>query len=420
MAFGSSRGFGIFAAVVLLAGCGGTQPPFGPVSQRVGINGQRIAHFGSRHLSAADFGFFAKPGRLKANCPGDRPGFFYCQSFIQTDVPGMRVIGDYAYPNGISPENLWEVYDLPGIEPYPGPTVAIVDAFDDPNIESDLGYYRAWWGLPSCTTVNGCFTKIKIGSPAGNQGWGGEESLDTEMVSAVCPTCKIVLIEATNQSNTNLLAAEALASASYKYISNSWSVHESEQLHECCDSYFEQPGILYTAASGDNGHVAKSWWPPVIPNVVAVGETQITSLSPRMESAYPGSASSCSTIYPRPAFQEAIWSPPCTMRANVDVSAVGTGVSIYDTYGSGFSYEGWSDATGASVSTPIIAALFAEAASTGGNPQLYPNEHDLFDITSGSDAGTSTTCGWPMCIAGTGWDGPSGLGAPEGLAAFSP
>jgi subtilase family serine protease len=293
-----------------------------------------------------------------------------------------------------------------------GPTVAVVDAFIDPHLESDLAYYRSYWGLPPCTQSNGCYREIDLGT-ATSQGWGQEESADVEMVSALCPGCRILLVAASDQSNANLIAAEQVATANAQYVSNSWDLGKEDPSFEKYDSVFEVPGVLYTVASGDNGY-KPAQYPAVLPSVVAVGGTYLYSISPRGETAWAGSGSACSTIYPKPVFQSGIFTG-CSMRALADVSAdAGYPVAVYDTFLDKY-YQGWNGYDGTSIATPMIAAMFAYAGSTGGDTQLYANENYLYDITTGSNG----TCGVPLCQAGVGWDGPSGLGAPDGIEAFS-
>ena len=132
----------------------------------------------------------------------------------------------------------------------------------------DLAKYRAQYGLPACTTSNGCFTAHAFGTQT-NVGWAAEESLDVDMVSAICPNCKILLVEAKSPTTGNLVTAEMYATAHANYVSNSWSGNE------CCKAKspdFDVPGVAITAATGDNGHNSVAQWPAILPTVIAVGD----------------------------------------------------------------------------------------------------------------------------------------------------
>jgi subtilase family serine protease len=289
-----------------------------------------------------------------------------------------------------------------------GVTVAIVDAFDDPNAESDLGVYRSQFGLPPCTTANGCFSKVQMGKRA-NTGWAEEESLDVDMVSAICPNCHILLVEAASNSTANLTTAEDYATAHANYVSNSWSGNEGST---SVDSHYQIAGKVVTAATGDNGYNSTAQWPAILPGVIGVGGTSLTAISPRVESAWSGAGSGCSKVYAKPSFQSGI-NTGCSMRAQADVSAVGdpnTGVSVYDT----FREPGWLVFGGTSVATPIIASVYALSGNTNNATYLYGHASSLYDVTSGSNG----NCGAPLCTSGTGWDGPTGEGSPNGTGAF--
>jgi subtilase family serine protease len=213
--------------------------------------------------------------------------------------------------------------------------VAVVDAYNDPTAETDLGVYRAQYGLADCTTTNGCFTKVnQTGAttplPAG---WAGEISVDLDMVSAICPNCDILLVEARSASNANLYAAEKKAVAlGAKFISNSWGNPEySDETAD--DSVFDHPGVAITASAGDYGDSAS--FPATSNYVTAVGGTTLTTSSNARgwaESAWTSSGSGCSAYQPKSAWQSATTS--CTGRAESDVAAdadPNTGVAVYQT-----------------------------------------------------------------------------------------
>jgi subtilase family serine protease len=264
--------------------------------------------------------------------------------------------------------------------------------------------------LPECTVSNGCFTKQQYTSRT-DIGWAGEESLDVDMVSAICPRCKILLIEAASASVADLAAAEQFATSHAQYVSNSWSADEVTKSY---DRDFNAGGVAITAATGDKGYNANAQWPAILPNVIGVGGTTLTSTNPLTESAWSNAGSGCSKMYAKPTFQSTL-NTGCAMRAEADVSADAdpdTGVAVYDT----FHRHGWLVFGGTSAAAPIIASVFALAGKTGANDpaNLYEHASVLFNVTAGSNGG----CGVPLCTAGPGWSGPTGLGTPNGTAAF--
>jgi subtilase family serine protease len=340
-------------------------------------------------------------------CAAVRTGYARCLSWVRTDVKGLI---RNATPGGYGPSDLGKAYGLTAYSSGSGRTVAIVDAFVDPNAGKDLAVYRARYGLPACNGSNGCFATKAFGKQT-NISWAQEESLDVDMVSAICPGCHILLVEAASNSLSALATAEKYATTHANYVSNSWSGDEASKAY---DSIFNVSGVAITAATGDNGHNKVAQWPAILPTVTAVGGTSLTSISPRAESAWSGAGSGCSKIYAKPSFQSGL-STGCSLRAQADVSAVAnpnTGVAVYDTFHS----YGWLVFGGTSVATPIIASVFALAGNTANNNDayLYGHSASLNDVTSGSNG----TCGVPMCMAAKGWDGPTGLGTPKGISAF--
>lgn len=396
------RLLGLAGAAALLAACsgGGQTVPASPQSSS--------PQSAVRVPSAAQLGLWPRPGPAQKVCGVPAAGTAECASWIRTDTtarPGASA------PAGYNPSDLQTAYNITpaAASNGSGVTVAIVDAYDDPNAESDLAVYRSQFGLPPCTTANGCFTKVKLGKRT-NTGWAEEESLDVDMVSAICPNCHIMLVEAASNSTANLTTAEDYALSHANYASNSWSGNESTNTGS--DSHYEVAGKVVTAATGDNGYNTTAQWPAILPGVIGVGGTSLNSISPRNETAWSGAGSGCSKVYAKPSFQSTI-NTGCSMRAQADVSAIGdpnTGVSVYDT----FHTSGWLVFGGTSVATPIIASVYALSGNTNDATFLYGHESSLYDPTSGSNG----SCGAPLCNAGTGWDGPTGEGTPNGLGAF--
>ena len=352
------------------------------------------------------------------SCAAPSTGDVACDAIVRTDLHSTR-ISPNATPSGYGPSDLQSAYNLPSTTAGSGQTVAIVDAYDDPTAESDLGVYRAQYGLSACTTANGCFKKVSqtggTSYPRTNGGWAQEISLDLDMVSAVCPNCHILLVEASSSSFANLGAAEnEAASLTPSSISNSYGGSDTSDASE---PYYNHPGIAITASSGDGGYGVE--FPASSDYVTAVGGTSLThSGTTWSQTAWSGAGSGCSADNAQISGQ-ATANTGCANRAVADVSAVAdpnTGVAVYDsTAYQGLS--GWLVFGGTSVASPIIASVYALAGNTASVTNNYPYSHTsaLTDVTSGSN-GTCPTHQW--CNAGTGWDGPTGLGTPNGVGAF--
>lgn len=354
--------------------------------------------------SQAEIGRWPRAGNAVRVCGPVEPGFARCAAWIRTDIGELKGLqAKSSAISGYQPHDLQTAYAL-STSGGTGVTVAIVDAYHDPNAASDLAVYRSQFGLPS-----GHFTQHALGTRT-NTGWAQEESLDVDMVSAICPNCNILLVEAKSSSTRALTAAEQYATAHANYVSNSWSGNE-RAASSTDNSYNFSSGKIVTAATGDSGYNSTAQWPAILPYVVAVGGTRLASASPRSETAWSGAGSGCSKVYAKPSWQT--MNVGCTKRAQADVSAVAdpnTGVAVYDTFHS----SGWLVFGGTSVATPVIAAVFALSGNTNGTPSLYANSAGLYDVKSGKNG----KCGAPLCIAGTGWDGPTGLGSPNGTGAF--
>jgi len=368
-------------------------------------------------------------------CATPTRGHLSCMAIKQVDPTEPAAItpnsvSPNATPSGYGPSSLQAAYALPSSTAGAGQTVGIVDAYDDPNAESDLAAYRTQYGLPACTTANGCFKKVNqsgstTGLPTADTGWAGEISLDLDMVSAVCPNCHILLVEATSSTMANLGASVNRAvTMGAKFVSNSYGGAEDGTENSEDASYFNHPGVAITASSGDSDYDGGSY-PATSKYVTAVGGTSLnTATNARgwtekvwnTTSYTEGAGSGCSKYVAKPAFQNGI-STGCSLRAEADVSAVAdpaTGLAVYQTYGG----SGWAVYGGTSAASPIVASVYALAGTPGSTdvPNTYPYAHtaNLNDVTTGSNG----TCGAPLCTAGAGWDGPTGLGTPNGVAAF--
>jgi hypothetical protein len=343
--------------------------------------------------------------------------------FAERLVNGAGKAQNFVTPSGYGPAQIQSAYSLPTTVGA-GRTVAIVDAYDLPTAESDLATYRSQFGLAPCTTANGCFRKINqtggTTPPAANDGWGGEIALDIDMVSAACPQCKILLVEANSASNANLGIAvnQAASQPGVVAISNSYGGPEAASDPSYDTAYYKHAGIAVTASSGDSGYGTS--YPAASPYVTSVGGTSLSASANARgwtESVWNGSGSGCSINEPKPSFQQ---DTGCSRRTIADVAAVAdpnTGVAVYDSYGSG---GGWQVFGGTSASSPIVASVFAMATAPGGvYPVQYPyaNPGALFDVTTGSNGSCATAY---LCHGGVGYDGPTGLGTPNGVSAFGP
>jgi subtilase family serine protease len=332
-----------------------------------------------------------------------------------------------ATPSGYGPTDLQSAYNLAtaAASKGGGQTVAIVDAYDDPTAASDLATYRSQFGLPPCVTSDGCFRKVnqqgnKSPLPSRNGGWAQEISLDLDMASAICPNCRILLVEASTASFANLGTAENTAARlGANTISNSYG---GSDVSDASAPYYNHPGVAITASSGDNGYGVE--FPASSAYVTAVGGTSLNRASNARgwtETAWSGAGSGCSTKNPQQRWQNiSAITTVCKNRAVADVSAVAdpaTGVAVYDsTAYQGMS--GWMVFGGTSVSSPIIASVYALAGNAGSTTYgSYPYSHtdSLNDVAGGSNGSCGGT---QLCTSGAGWDGPTGLGTPNGTGAF--
>jgi hypothetical protein len=376
----------------------------------------------------------------EAVCPEATEETAECMSFTVPEEPGFGGSGE---KGGLDPENLHSAYKLPETGGS-GQTIAIVDAYNNPDVESNLKTYRSHYELSECTTANGCFKKVNqkgetTNYPASESGWGTEISLDLDMVSAICPECHILLVEATTESFTNLEAAEdEAATLKATEISNSWGGPErSEETSE--NSAFEHPSIPITAAGGDYCYInecrglSRPGFPAVDPSVITVGGTELKKAAnargwsesvwyEQLTGREIGTGSGCSLYESKPSWQT---DKSCSKRTITDVSAVAackSPLSVYDSYGQ----AGWILECGTSAAAPIIAGV--EALSSSGARKEGPEalwklgpKGDLFDITEGSNySSVDGSCGSYLCEAKVGYDGPTGWGSPDGVLTSVP
>jgi subtilase family serine protease len=378
------------------------------------------------------------------------PGKFHCLVIKNTAAhPSAQTVRPNAIPsgNGYGPTQFQAAYGLAAASAADGSgtTVALVDAYDDPAAATDLAAYRSAAGLPALTSgqftmynQEGQTSPLPAEAPASDD-WTLEESLDIDMVSAICPLCKIDLVEADNDSGNGLYVAEQTAATTLgaKYISNSWGGSETSTDTSDDSQYFGASGVVYTASAGDSAYSGGVIYPATSPNVVSVGGTTLNTASNSRgwtesvwdTSSSEGTGSGCSAYEPQPAWQTSISiiPPACSHRVDNDVAAdadPNTGAAVYDTSnGNG----GWTEVGGTSESSPMIAAVFALAGNNGngGNnaaDSIYTHTGNLNEVTASNDGTCTPPAADSVLCTATGaastYNGPTGWGTPDGLTAF--
>lgn len=388
------RSFLTLAALCGLAACSGSHGALTPADSLRQTQGTPQALPGGTPQ--------ALPGGTPQALPGASLG---CDLTFEVDKANCTIainvtvppISDATTPAnllpGLHPADLQNRYALPSQKS--GGTVAIVDAYDDPTAESDLAIYRSAFGLSDCSSSNGCFRKINqqgltASFPGANSGWDEEISLDADMVSAVCPKCKILLIEANSPSFDDLGAAvDKAVSLGAMVISNSyygpeWSGETAYDVH------YHHSGVAITVSAGDQ---QSSFYPAASPYVTAIGGTSLSGSAPSWnETAWQYTGQGCSPYEPKPKWQG---TTPCKSRAAVDVAAIAdpqTGVAMYDS-----TAGGWLVGGGTSVGAPLLAAAYALSGNPQGPAYSYAHRSAFHDIPP------------------AGYDLPTGLGSPNGV-----
>lgn len=389
---------------------------------------------------------FVKPLRFvplhffQKACGIPLPGFAGCHAQVVTDSNGSPQASLLPSGTAFGPQQFHIGYQLPCTPggpvaatcPQPttfGPTIGIVDAYSDPTVANDLAVYSNNYGLPSCTVANGCLQIVNQNGgsslPPTDSGWALETSLDVQIAHAICQTCKILLVE-TNSSSIADLGTGVNTAAQMGAVAISNSYGASEWFGETnYDSYYNHPGVAVTVSSGDSGYGTQ--FPASSPSVIAVGGTTLqlyTDSTYAGESVWKSAGSGCSKYESTNSWQSNLsnWSQTnCgSKRAVADISAdadPNTGAAIYDSTPYNGS-SGWWMVGGTSLSSPIIASVYAMSGVPSGNPAslLYANYPlgYFHDVVSGSNGNCLTI----MCKGVTGYDGPSGLGTPNGLLGF--
>ncbi len=392
---------------------------------------------------------------IRPVCPDRHDGTLHCMAEML--VPNAGVRRNAATPSGLTPADIGNAYKL-NQTAGSGQTVAIVEGYRyggsstaGSQVNQDLAVYRSQFGLPPCTLTNHCLSELnQFGTsttfpgddptdPTGNR---IETMLDVEAVSATCPMCHIVMVYAQDLSPANVFTAVDTASAHGNEVSISLGSPESglTMSDETADDvHFNHPGVAIVASSGDCGYGTA--YPAASPYVTSVGGTSLVrdgsargwsetvwnnGLTPSPCSGYPvtgqvqGTGSGC-TMEAKPAYQPALPGTVCSNRLMNDIAAAA------DPSAGGFAeynaVDGWtSPVGGTSESAPIVAGYYAlsggEGSFTGPQP-LYSNRL-FFDVTSGSNVSLADDCNNALCHASPGFDGPTGLGTPNGGGAVLP
>ncbi len=441
-------------------------------------------HSGCLGLQLAPQDPLAQPGtRAVPEQNAEGPAEGESEAAAEGVPPGEAVERKTQVSGSHSPANLLSAYGLAGVSPPRAQTIALVDAYDDATIASDLETFDSHFGLPPCNEANGCLRKVNQSGasaplPASSgeteRGWAVEIATDVEVAHGVCQSCQILLVEANSNENKDLYTAEQTAAAlGASEISNSWGGEEPLADNQA----FNHPGIVITASAGDDGYL--DWfseelseaaeYPASSPHVVAVGGTRLTlnaetgawegetvwndggKSNGNVEPLGAGGGG-CSASFLAPGWQQSLTDWPAVgcedRRAVADVSADAdpdSGVAVYDST----EYKqrkGWAMIGGTSVAAPIIAAGFALAGGAHGVAYpartLYENlatdPAALHDVVSGSNGEclaavrkngeakcspeeeAQTCASRAICLAGSGYDGPTGVGTPASINAFLP
>jgi hypothetical protein len=376
----------------------------------------------------------ATPPAGSGTSPGSGPGtrracstaavapYAQCMAIVNTAASGLDAAGA---PHGYGPSDVQSAYRL-SADRGEGRVVAIVDAYDNPNAEADLAVYRAHYGLPPCTTANGCFRKVNQRGqaddlPVPDPGWGLEIALDLDAVSAACPACAILLVEADSPSildlGTSVNTAVALGAT---VVSNSYGSRGEFSGEQYLEGFYQHPGVPILVASGDYGYgngallTNSVSYPAASQYVVAVGGTSLSAASNARgwsETVWDGATSGCSAYIHKPGWQK---DRLCDKRTVADVAAVAdpdTGLAVYDTFGG---FNGWLQVGGTSLATPIVASIYAMSDNPAQDRYasgLYAEARTFNDVIGGSNGDCGGTY---LCTGVPGYDGPTGLGTPNG------
>jgi Subtilase family len=386
--------------------------------------------------ASAGVGLHSRDG-FRAACPAAKVGYMQCFTLYRPQTAVNKAIaagetGKVSRPIGLTAKEIEQAYRLP-VSRLSDQTVAVSIAFNTPHLGEYLAKYRQTFGLPPCTAASGCFRVVnqygnanpkKLPVSGVFSGWDLEATLDVSMISVACPHCKIIVVEAKNESYGNLAHTDdTAATLGAQVISNSYGSRENGYAMAWAKSY-DHPGHTIVVSAGDSGFTAANF-PADLSTVTAAGGTELA----RAHNArgwreqvwydfFNGGAggSGCSAYEPKPAWQH---DKNCPGRTVADVSAVAANIPIYNKV-----YGGWITVEGTSVSSPLLAGIYGLAGNASTIPLGYAYSHrqSLFDITKGTNSiffPSKFTCGDDyLCVAKKGYDAPTGLGTPDGTGAF--
>jgi subtilase family serine protease len=387
----------------------------------------------------------ARNGMRPLCAPVTRAGEMRCNAWVRTDLRPSLISNGIPFGIGYTPADIQSAYHLDPSRGA-GQTVAIVDAYGDVTAAADLAYYRKAAHLPACTIASRCFRILNQSGqasplPPESLSWQGEETLDLDAVSATCPKCHIILMEANSPENVDLYATVVSAArAGANIISNSYGGSES---YPAAPSQFNLPGHLILASAGDQGGGIRYGGGPQMPctyaNVVCVGGTRLTHTgsawservwndlaSELCGETCGGTGSGCSLIVHKPSWQT---NPGCGMRAAADVSADASPLTPFAIYSSQFSREfgyPWQAFGGTSLASPLIAGVFGLAENAGsrhGAEEIWQSHAHVRNVTVGNNiylplTGPCASTVHDICYAGKGFNGPTGWGTPTGSTNF--
>jgi subtilase family serine protease len=373
--------------------------------------------------------------RMRAACPAVPAGYERCFALYQPQVAVNRAIaagltGIAAHPHGWGARGLEAAYRLP-VRRDSHQTVAVSIAYNTPKLGRYLSFYRKYFGLPPCTAASGCFRQVNQWGKSSplpvsgvGSGWDLEATLDVSMISVACPSCKILVVEAASPATSALARTDDTAARmGAQVISNSYGQRENGFAMPYARGY-RHPGHTIVASAGDLGYTAANF-PADLASVTAVGGTELTRAHNirgfaesvwNSQAEFAAGSSGCSAYVRKPAWQH---DRHCSGRTVADVAAVADNVAIYNRY-----YGGWVTVAGTSISAPLIAGIYGLAGNAAHLRlgSLYAHAGSLFHVSRGNNAlfvSSKQACGNDyLCVAGKGYNAPTGLGTPDGIGAF--
>jgi hypothetical protein len=341
--------------------------------------------------------------------------------------------------SGLTPADLRSAYSLPKRGPSKQ-LIAVVVPYDYSQLATDLAAYSSEFSLTPCTTNNGCLRKLNQAGngsplpapdPTGGT-WNTEAALSSQVIHAVCPNCPLLVVEANSTANADLSAAVYVAAqAGAKVIDTTFVPPEDQSQLQYAGSY-ANPHAIVVSATGDSGWTGGGSFPASLPTVIAVGGTHLNlnrqhgyKSETVWNTANGATTSACSQYFSAPGWQSTLAKATgCgTMRTTADISAVADPGAVVHIAKSGNSGGPWFEVGGTSLSAPVIAGMVGLAGGGDGSAaqRLYDRARlapgVFHDVTSGDNA---SLCDVPICSARRGFDGPTGLGTPHGLGAFTP